>query len=444
MGSSPVVSADLDGPHSAMKTALLEIWRAGLQAVHPDRCLPARLRRAGNRLRWSTGELNLDRFSAVWILGIGKAAATIARALHPLVADRLAGGCVLTAPGYAVPVPELEVLTGSHPLPTAEAEEAGQRLWEALARPGPRDLVLWITSGGGSALWALYRDPLCAEEARQAFDLLLRSGMPIRELNLVRRLLLRWANGGVLRRIRARVLELILCDVPGEALEAVASGPLQVTVEDPSWAISLLQNRGLWPLLPKRAREALAGARAPVAPSSAVLGRLPLASGRTALSAMAREAGQRGFQVWRLTDRLEGEAGPLGRLLVRLADGFHPRRRARILLWAGESTVTLSHGAGRGGRNQELALAAALELEGRAGAMLLAASTDGQDGPTDAAGALVDGYTAERVRLAGLDPEGALREHNSYPALDAADALLRTGPTGTNVADLGALLLWPA
>lgn len=105
MGSSPVVSADLDGPHSAMKTALLEIWRAGLQAVHPDRCLPARLRRAGNRLRWSTGELNLDRFSAVWILGIGKAAATIARALHPLVADRLAGGCVLTAPATRFPCP---------------------------------------------------------------------------------------------------------------------------------------------------------------------------------------------------------------------------------------------------------------------------------------------------------------------------------------------------
>ncbi|MCS7155249.1 MAG: DUF4147 domain-containing protein [Bacteroidetes bacterium] len=428
-----------------MKDVLLQLWQAGLEAVHPEACLPSRLRRHGPYLTWSAGRLRMDRFRAIWVFGIGKAATQVARALLPLIADRLAGGALLTAPEYAADARPLEVLYGAHPLPTPEAESAAWQLWEALGRARPEDLVIWITTGGGSALWALYHEPLRAEEAAQGFWLLQRAGLPIYELNLVRRTLLRWANGGLLERLaRTKVLELILCDVPGRRLEAVASGPTYRIPEARKRAIELLRERGLWERLPKAARRALEREPSRQGSASTVLGRICLASAQNALQAMRKRARALGLRAWTLTDRLEGEASEVGRLLALLADGLRPRGRGRVILWAGETTVSLGEQHGLGGRNLELALSAARFLEGRKGVALLSASTDGRDGPTDAAGAVVDGYSTAQARSRGWNLERALREHNSYPLLADLGALILTGPTGTNVADLGALLVWPS
>jgi glycerate 2-kinase len=402
---------------------------AALAAVDPGRLAREELGRRG------------ERFGAA--VAIGKAAAALARgareALEPaaprlLIRPHNTPG--LLDPGW-------EQMTGGHPLPDRRSAAAGERLERWLAEIAPRPLLVLI-SGGASACVEAPAADLTLEDLAATQRALLALGLPIQTVNAVRKHLSRLKGGGALRALSAttgrlpRVLALLLSDVPGDDPAAIASGPF--AADPTTYAEALAAVEGL--VVPEAVRRHLAaGARGEIPETLKAdppeVETVLLASVKTAMAAAVSLARRQGFHA--VEGELDGEA-------VRAARGLVERGRALAgaavaLVLGGETTVTLQRGAGQGGRNQELALAAARALAGGAGELVFTLATDGEDGPTRSAGATVDGGTWEAIRRAGIDPQAALARHDSRTALAAVPgALLETGPTGTNVGDLAVYL----
>ena len=315
--------------------------------------------------------------------------------------------------------------------------------------------MLAVISGGGSALLTLPWPGLDLGDLQNTTDLLLRAGATIVELNAVRKHLSQIKGGGLARLAGgARVASLILSDVVGDPLDVIASGP---TVPDPTTfadAMTVLDRYGLRDRVPRAIRRHL---------ESGLRGQLPdtpkegadlfsrvhnviVGSNRLAAEAAVREAQTRGLNAWLLSTFVEGEAREVAQVAAALAKELvnydRPVPRPACLVWGGETTVTV-RGQGKGGRNQELALAAALSMQDLPGVLLVALGTDGTDGPTDAAGAVSTGETVSRAAALGLDPFAYLADNDAYPFFDALGDLIRTGPTGTNVNDLLLLFAFP-
>lgn len=412
------------------------ICAAAVEAVDPAQCVDRAL---------SHVELAQRR---VWVVGMGKASARMAACAETLLGERVVGGLVITADGCGVPTQKVRVVEAGHPLPDARGVAAAEELAELVAAAQEGDRVLCLISGGGSALASLPAEGLTLDDLHRTGERLLRSGATIGELNVVRKHLEVLKGGGLARRAApASVLSLILSDVVGDPLEAIASGP---TAADPSTfgdARAVLQRYGLWEKVPPAVRGHIeAGCAGTVSetakPGAAFLESVHnqiVGSGRTAAEAALRTGAELGYQGLLLSTTVEGEAREVGTVCGALAREVvshgRPVSSPGLLVLAGETTVTV-RGAGRGGRNQELALSAAVALEGWPDAVVCAFGTDGRDGPTDAAGAVVDGGTVRRIRDAGGDPREALAENNAYAVLEASGDLMITGPTGTNVADL--------
>lgn len=332
----------------------------------------------------------------------------------------------------------------AHPLPDAHGLAAATEALRLARGAGEGDLVLCLLSGGASALWPAPPEGISLGELRETTRALLRSGAPIEEVNAVRRHLSRIAGGWLAHAaFPARTIALVVSDVAGSAPEAIGSGP---TAADPSRfadALEVLRRRevAVPSAVLRHLQRGLAGevpeTPKPGDPSLARSTLHLVADNASALHAAAAAAERLGYVPRVVSDRLHGEARQLGAeiaaqaLRARGGGGGAPT----ALLYGGESTVTVT-GAGRGGRNQELALAAALALDGMDGVLVAALGTDGRDGPTRAAGAVVGGGTADRGRARGGDPVAALARNDSGPFLEGAGDLLVTGPTGTNVADL--------
>ena len=405
--------------------------------------------RQGERLIAAGRSYDLAAAERVRVVGAGKAAAAMAAALHSILGDRLSGGLVVTkyghAPSGAGPV---ELVEAGHPLPDEAGVAAAQRMAGLLAGGTGRDLVLAIISGGGSALLALPAEGISLADLKATTDLLLRSGATIVEMNAVRKHLSQVKGGGLARLAQPNpVIGLILSDVVGDPLDAIASGP---TAPDPTsfadaWAA--LERYKLADQVPQPVRERLlAGVQGGLLetpkPGDPLFDRVQnvvVGSNRLAAEAAVEEARRWGLNALLLSTSVEGEARQVARvaaaLVKEVARSDRPAPRPACLVWGGETTVTV-RGTGRGGRNQELALAAAPALDGAPNVLLVTLATDGTDGPTDAAGAAVTGETAARARALGLDPAAYLANNDAYPFFEALDDLLRTGPTGTNVNDL--------
>ena len=431
-----------------LRKELREIARQALAAVAPEACVEKAVHLKGGHLIVDGMTCELPREGRLLVVGFGKASARMAAALEGILGERIDVGLVVTADGYKVPTTRVEVVEAAHPVPDARGLAAAQRIAELVSDAGEGDLVIVLISGGGSALFTLPAEGISLSDLIRVNGLLLRSGAKIQEMNVVRKHL-SCVKGGQLTRLAhpARVISLILSDVPGDPLDSIASGP---TAPDPTTfqdAARILRRYGIWEKVPEGVRARIeAGLRGEIPetpkPGDPVFARVRnviVGSGRTAAEA-ALEAGTRlGFRGLILTTMLEGEAREVGKFFSALARELvrfgRPVAPPALLVATGETTVTV-RGRGKGGRNQELALSAALGIEGLPGVALLSLGTDGRDGPTDAAGGLVDGGTVTRLRAAGVDPEGALAENDSYHALEAAYDLLVTGPTGTNVADL--------
>jgi len=394
-------------------------------------------------VREHLGEIPAGR--RIRVLGCGKASGAMAQAAESGLGPRIVEGFVVVKDGYAVPLERVEVAEAGHPVPDARGLAAARRLLD-LARDAAEDeVVLFLVSGGGSALTPAPVPPVTLAEKQRVTHLLLGAGATIGELNAVRKHL-SFFKGGQLARAAwpAEVLTLALSDVIGDPLDVIASGP---TAPDPTTygdALEVLAARGVRERVPKSILERLeAGRRGQVAetpkPGDRIFDRVRnvvIGNNTRVTDAAVSEATRRGYRAELVTRALQGEAREVARQLLERARRLPPRA---CLVAGGETTVTV-RGAGKGGRCQEFALAAALELRPDDGLVVLAAGTDGTDGPTDAAGAIVDAGTVERARQAGSDAWRALDDNDAYALLGASGDLLLTGATRTNLLDLYLIL----
>lgn len=411
------------------------ILQAALGAVSPQVAM-RQVRREDDALVLPDGSrVSLAR--TVRVVALGKAAGMMAAHAQPW--GPLAE-VVVSAP-YRVDIPGFEAYVGGHPIPDEESLRAGERALELAAATREGDLLVVLLSGGASAMAEAPLVPLA--DLRRANELLLASGANIEETNTVRRHLSRLKNGGLARACRGQILTLAISDVDDAA--TLASGPTIADATTPADARAALERRGLWDVVPASVRERLTG-RDPGGSHPDVTRTLPgrhpdptrvhvLADSATAVRAAARAARGLGYEVQALPSFLRGEARDRGRELGAMA---RAGRGPRAVVAGGETTVHVV-GHGRGGRNQELALAAVDALSGT-DSLLAAFGTDGIDGPTDAAGAIVDGMTRARADALGLDAHAHLAENDAYRYFEALDDLIRTGPTGTNVRDIAVLL----
>lgn len=423
------------------REAALSIWRAALEAGDVRTLLRTALRRDGEHFLVGSDTIDLSRIARVIVVGFGKAGATMAQAVEETLGDRITEGFVVVKDGYALPTRRISVVEAGHPVPDARGLAAASRVLDLAEAARHDDLVLVLISGGGSALTPAPAPPVTLDEKQTVTRLLLAAGATINELNAVRKHLSRLKGGQLARAAApARVVALALSDVIGDPLDVIASGP---TAPDPTTfaqALEVLRARGARDRAPRAVIDRLeAGAAGAVPetpkPGDPVFDRvLTRVVGNNALvtEAARREAERLGYAATLLTRQLEGEARVVAGDLVRRGRELRP---PACLLAGGETTVTV-RGRGRGGRCQEFALAAALGLAGDEELAVLAAGTDGTDGPTDAAGGVVDAGTVERARAGGLDPRAALDDNDAHTLLAATGDLVVTGPTNTNLLDL--------
>jgi glycerate 2-kinase len=404
-----------------------------LAAVDPERLVRDELSRRG------------ERFGAV--VALGKAASGFARGVRevPGALDPRAPRLLLrTHSSPALLDPAWEQTSGGHPVPDRQSLAAGERLERWLGEVPAGMPLLVLVSGGGSACVEAPAPGISLEDLAATQKTLLASGLPIQAVNAVRKHLSRIKGGGALRATGGRtprILALLLSDVPGDDPATIASGPFAA---DPTTYADALEAASDLAVPDGVRRHLAAGARGEIPETlktgDPLLDRVETilaGSARTAAAAVAAEARRRGLSA--VDAALEGEASRAARELVERGRVLEGPGVALVL--GGETTVALSGATGKGGRNQELALAAAREIAGRRDELVLALATDGEDGPTRAGGALVDGTTWEAIRRAGIDPDSALARHDSHPALAAVPgALLETGSTGTNVGDLAVYL----
>jgi glycerate-2-kinase len=436
-------------PAPGARAELEAIFREALAAVDGAAAVRRSVETRGERL-WIAGR-PLPPESGVVLLAVGKAAGVMAAAFEERAGATLRAGLVVTKDGHGVPLSKSVLREAAHPVPDARCERAAREALALVAGMAPEDVLCVLLSGGASSLLACPAGSLSLEELAATTQLLLEAGADIEETNAVRKHVSELGGGRLARRCTAQRIELLaLSDVPGDRVDVIGSGPVSADPSRHADALDVLERRALRSRLPARVLDHLeSGARGELEetakPGDPALERVRtqlVGTNRMAVEAAREAALRRGLRVRVASEPLAGEAREAGRALVGLA------ARAGdcepwLLVAGGETTVTV-RGGGRGGRNQELALAAALDLEGGPPVAVLAAGTDGSDGPTDAAGAFADEGTVERGRRRGADARAALDENDSYGFFRREGGLFVTGPTGTNVMDLALLRVEPA
>lgn len=379
------------------------------------------------------------------VVGAGKASAAMAAALDKAWADVNLSGIVVTRYGHAVPAGRIEIIEASHPVPDDMSAEAARRILAAVEGLTADDMVIALISGGGSALMVAPAQGMALADKMAVNRALLASGATISEMNAVRKHLSRIKGGRLALAAKpARVVSLLISDVPGDDPSEIASGP---TVADPSDINNVREIVSRYALdLPENVRKVLEkGEETPKAGDIEEDIRL-IATPSLALQAAADEAVKLGLTPLILGDSLEGESKDVGAVMAGIALSASrkglPVKGPAVVLSGGETTVTIGKGlAGKGGRNTEFLLSLALTLKGAGGIWAIAGDSDGIDGVEDAAGALVTPDTLARMRKAGADPRQSLVGHDSYTAFKAVGDLVVTGPTLTNVNDIRAILI---
>lgn len=389
----------------------------------------------------------------VLVVGAGKASGAMAAAAEKALGDRIADGVVAVKDGYLAPTRRVRLLESGHPVPDARGAAAARAIHDLARTARPDDLLLVLISGGGSALTPAPAPPITLEEKQALTRLLLRAGATINQLNAVRKHC-SILKGGQLARAAdgARVHALLLSDVIGDPLDVIASGPTAPDESTYAEALDILERFGIAeqvaPSIRRRLEEGRRGAipetPKPGDPLFARVTNTVIGNNQLVVTAAVERARALGFAPHLLTRTLEGEAREVGARFVRMARdiraGSGPVRPPCCLIAGGETTVTVT-GQGSGGRCQELAVAAAIQMAGLPDVVVLAAGTDGSDGPTTAAGALADGESAARAGALGVDLAARLADNDANPALAALGDLIVTGPTNTNLLDLYLVLV---
>jgi len=424
------------------------IFDAGIAAGDAGRLVGRTLTLEGRRLSAAHWSLDLDGVRRIVVVGAGKAAGAMAARVEAMLGERIAEGLVVVKEARGLALERIRVAEAGHPLPDERGQRAADEVLQVVRRAGPDDLVLALISGGGSALLPSPVEGVSLAEKQAVTRLLLEAGATITELNTVRKHLSALKGGQLARAaFPARMLVLALSDVIGDPLDVIAAGP---TEPDPSTfadALRVLDTFGLRWRVPSAARQYLeAGARGQVPetpkpgnPLFAAVTNLVIGNNGLVVEAAREEAMRRGYTPLVLTRSVQGEAREVARVFAAVlreaVSSWQPVAPPACVIAAGETTVTV-RGSGKGGRCQEFCLALAPELAALDRVVVLAAGTDGSDGPTDAAGAIVDATTLERARAKGLDARAALTANDSYPFFSTLGDLVVTGGTGTNLMDL--------
>lgn len=414
------------------RTLLRRMFDAAVQAAQAENCIPRFLPEPPR--------------GRTFVVGAGKASAAMARALEGHWPGRLSG-LVVTRYGYAVPCERIQILEAAHPVPDAAGLAAARRILESVRGLSADDLVICLISGGGSSLLALPAEGIALEDKQAINKALLRSGATIGEMNCVRRHLSAIKGGRLAAACHpARVVNLLISDVPGDNPMDIASGP---TVGDPTRCADALEILGRYAIdLPPAARAILeSGAGESIKPDDARLQRTEthlVATPQLALEAAAAVARDAGLTPVNLGDSLEGEARDVGKVMAGVARQIvahgQPVPRPCVLLSGGETTVTV-HGSGRGGRNVEFLLSLAIALDGQPGTYALAGDTDGVDGQEEIAGAILTPDTLARAWAHGIRPREALDNNDGHGFFGALGDAVVTGPTLTNVNDFRAIAI---
>ena len=411
-----------------MRKHALQIFRAALQASDPYAAVLRHLKFDGRTLIAGRRRYRMGDFDRLQIVGAGKASAAMARAVESLFGRRIAGGVVNVPDGTATTLRRVKLNPAGHPIPDERGEQGAQRILEIAREAGPRDLLICVISGGASALMPAPCPPLNLAAKQEITRKLLMAGATIHELNTVRKHLSRIKGGQLAAAASpACVLSLILSDVIGDDLDVIGSGPTVGDSSNVEQAESVLRKFGI----------SVPSDVLLETPKVAEVQNLIVGSNRLAMDAAAKRAKELGYRTLVLSSSIDGETREIARMhaaiVKEILTAGRPLCRPACLLSGGETTVTV-RGKGLGGRNQEFVLAAAIALQGFGPVTMFSAGTDGLDGPTDAAGAIADETTPTQNAREFLD------NNDSYHFFEKLDALVKTGPTGTNVMDVRILL----
>jgi len=443
-----------------MKKDALTIFRAALAAVEPARAVQQAVSKQDETLKVCQGKklvkaINLKNIKRVFLVGGGKATAPMAQALEKILGDRLTQGIISVKEGHGLPLKKTTVLEAAHPIPDQAGVEAAGRIKELLEEAQKDDLVFSLISGGGSALLPLPAPGLALSQKQSVTKLLLGCGATIHEINAVRKHLSQIKGGQMARwAAPAMVVNLMLSDVVGDDMDTIASGPFVPDRSTFEEAAVILAKYKLMKKVPAAVRNYLKKGLTGQVPETPKVDdpvfdrvvNLVVASNFLALQTAQAEAKARGYHPLILSSSIQGETREAATFHVAMArevrSSGHPIKPPACLISGGETTVTLkAKDKGMGGRNQEFALAAALDLNALEGVLVFSAGTDGTDGPTDAAGAMADGTTCARAGQAGLSPQKHLLDHDAYPFFEKLGDLVKTGPTRTNVMDVRLILV---
>ncbi|MCX8110271.1 MAG: glycerate kinase [Syntrophorhabdaceae bacterium] len=433
-----------------IKNQTQNIFNAAISSVNPYSAVKAH---TGHILSFC----HKHRIKQFFIIGFGKASFDMARAINDGLGKIIKEGIVITKYGHAKgmeSIDKIKIYEAGHPIPDENGVEATNKIIRLLEKVDESTLVVCLISGGGSALLVSPLKPITLQEKQITTKMLLDAGADINEVNTLRKHISS-VKGGRLARIAypAHIKSLILSDVIGDRLDVIASGPTTLDKTTYADALEVIKRYGLSDKIPYHIMEVI---------NKGIKGEMPetikekdpvlskveniiIGSNKIALSAAGAKASELGFHVEILSTEIDGEAKEVGKRLAGIAKAYKTKKkqsetkRPICLLSGGETTVKVV-GKGLGGRNTELALAFAIEIEGEDGIAMLSAGTDGTDGPTDAAGAYVTGQTIKRAKELGLNPYDYLLNNDSYNFFKKIDSLFITGPTGTNVMDIQIIL----
>lgn len=427
------------------KDLLHDILGAALNAVAPDKAVLRHVSREGDTLLIDEATYYLNTFENIYVVGAGKGAAPMAATLEELLGDNLTDGVICVKYDHTVPLKKIRTIEGAHPVPDANGEKGAREILKLVSEAGKRDLVLCCITGGASALTPALVEGVSLEDGQKATSLLLECGATIHEINAIRKHLSIFGSGNLARAAYpAPLAALIISDVVGDSLEVIASGPTSPDTSTFKDCLRILEHYKLMKKIPVNILAHLnKGASGQIFetpktgdPVFDSVQNVLVATNEQALQAAAQKAKKLGYTPRVLSSNMTGEAREVAEDIASQAQKFGSTDRKKLcLLSGGETTVTLT-GKGTGGRNQEMALAAAIALDGCPNIAMLCAGTDGTDGPTDAAGGYALPDTLQRAKECRLAPQVFLADNNSYHFLEGTGDLLKTGPTLTNVMDI--------
>jgi len=430
---------------------LKQVYTAALEAASPYGALRQNLILSPSKkklsIRSANISLDLSKYRRVFVAGAGKAVCPMARAIEDVIGWKISKGLVVTKSGHSIPLKRIEVSEAGHPIPDTKGVKATQAIMDMAREASEDDLFIFLLTGGASALLSAPAEGISLKKKQRISWLLLKSGASINEINMVRKHLSK-IKGGRLAELAwpARVITLIISDVVGNDLSSIGSGP---TAADPSTfddALRILKKYGLTSAASKGITGLLRRGAPSIPetpkPGSGVFKRCDnviIADNLLSLTAARNKAASLGFRPLVLSSTITGNTRETARffasVLTEIRSSGNPVRPPACVLMGGETTLRVT-GRGKGGRNQEFALTAAIELAGAQGISLLSAGTDGTDGPTDAAGAIIGRDTLKRAVKKGIDPLAYLSANDSYNFFKETGGLFITGPTGTNVMDI--------